>query len=96
MNNLVASLNEDVNTAYFSSKASKALKIASRMDGLLLYLKTCKGIGCRTAWNHLFPYGEVTSMAQALDASYDAYFDRLPKVELQGCDNGYRCRSLRV
>lgn len=90
MNNLISSLNEDVNTAYFKAETSQSLRIASRMDALLLYLKSCKGVGCRFSWNHLFPYGEVTSLYQALDSKYDEYFDRLPKVELQGCDNGYR------
>lgn len=90
MTNLISELNDDLSTVHYSSKTSPTLRVASRMDALLLYLKACKGSGCRTSWNHVFPYGEATSMAQALTPSYDNYFDRLPKVELQGCDNGYR------
>lgn len=96
MNNLIADLNNDVSTAYYKSSSSQSHRVASRMDALLLYLKTCKGVGCRTSWDHLFPYGEVTSMAQAVDTKYDNYFDRLPKVQLQGCDNGYRRKSARI
>lgn len=90
MHNLVADLNSGDRSTYFSSSASQNQRIASRMDALLLYLKTCKGVGCRTAWDHLFPYGEATTLKEALDPKFDKYFDRLPKVQLQGCDNGYR------
>lgn len=94
MHNLIADLNQDTSTTYWKAETSQYHRIASRMDALLLYLKTCKGVECRTSWDHLFPYGEANTMAEALDTSFDQYFDRLPKVELQGCDNGYR-RELR-
>lgn len=89
MTNLLDSLNTTAVGGFFSSSQSTAARVASRMDGLALFLKTCKGTDCRFAWRHLFPNGEVTSIKQALNKEYDQYFDRLPKIQFTSCDLGY-------
>ncbi|KAJ9115746.1 hypothetical protein QFC24_006929 [Naganishia onofrii] len=73
----------------FNSTLSQAARVASRLDGLALFLKSCKGADCRFAWKHLFPNGEVSTMKQALNTVYDKYFDRLPKIQFTSCDLGY-------
>jgi hypothetical protein len=73
----------------FNSTLSQGARVASRLDGLALFLKSCKGADCRFAWKHLFPNGEVSTMKQALNTVYDKYFDRLPKIQFTSCDLGY-------
>ena len=73
-----------------SGSSPVALRLASRLDALLLNQKTCKGRDCRVSWPNLFPYGEVTSLQQALDTKYDVYFNRLPKLQFSDCHLGYR------
>lgn len=88
MTNLLSPLNS-TSSGFFTSSQSPAARIASRMDGLALFLKTCRGADCRFAWRALFPNGEVVSMKQALNTAYDQYFDRLPKIQFTSCDLGY-------
>lgn len=86
MDNLLANL-----TLYspLNSSVSDAQKLASRLDGLLLNLKACQGSLCRRLWANLFPEGEVTSLQEALDDKWHAYFDALPRVHFDNCRDGY-------
>ncbi|EKD03024.1 arylsulfatase precursor [Trichosporon asahii var. asahii CBS 8904] len=70
-------------------------RVAERLDALLLVLKTCQGQQCREPWASLFPTGEVTSFADALDAGYDGYFQNLPRVKFDECALGYQARRER-
>ncbi|KAJ9115955.1 hypothetical protein QFC22_005098 [Naganishia vaughanmartiniae] len=89
MHNDLEGLGVAAQSKFFNSTLSQAARVASRLDGLALFLKTCKGADCRFAWKHLFPNGEVTTMKQALNTVYDQYFDRLPKIQFTSCDLGY-------
>lgn len=95
MNNFLAELNTRGPFASFNSSDSEATRIASRMDALVLFLKTCRGSDCRKAWTHLFPYGEVSSMKEALDSKYDTYFDGLPKLRYRSCEMGFNCEQIQ-
>jgi arylsulfatase A-like enzyme len=86
MNNLLGQL------AFYSSlnsTSSDAERIASRMDALLLNLKTCHGSLCRRLWYNLFPEGQVQDLSSALQTRWDAYFDSMPRVHFDNCRDGY-------
>lgn len=55
--------------------------LQTRLDALLLVLKTCVGDVCRFPWKTIFPDGSVSSLADALDSAFDGYFTDLPKVK---------------
>lgn len=40
-------------------------------------------------WEAIFPYGEATSLKEALDPRFDDYFDDLPKVHYDSCRQGF-------
>lgn len=86
MDNLLG--NQSFYTSLTSSN-SQAQRIASRMDALLLSLKTCQGSLCRRLWYNLFPEGEVHTMEQALSPSWDLYFDTRPRVHFDNCRDGF-------
>lgn len=87
MNNLLHATNA---TPFANiSSSTNNLRVANRMDALLLFLKSCKGSFCRQSWANLFPYGEVKSLDQALDPKYDSYFDALPRVHYDNCAEGF-------
>lgn len=73
-------------------------KVLDRLDGLLLVLKTCKGDTCHRPYASLFPAsgfaatGEISSLSQALDGRFDAYFRHLPRVKFSQCALGYQSR----
>lgn len=63
-------------------------QVQSRLDALLLVLKTCKASTCTDPWSVLHPKGEVTSLEQALSETYDAFYDAQPKVSYSKCELG--------
>ncbi|KAK4057072.1 hypothetical protein OIO90_001972 [Microbotryomycetes sp. JL221] len=70
-------------------KPGEYKRLMSRLDGLLLVLKTCKGDVCRYPWAEMFPDGKVDGLKKAMQPKYDKYFDGLPKVEFSKCTPGY-------
>ncbi|KAL8283402.1 hypothetical protein RQP46_005812 [Phenoliferia psychrophenolica] len=67
-------------------------RLQTRLDALLLVLKTCVGDVCRAPWKSIFPSGEVSSLADALHNDLDSFFGALPKVQYSYCDIGYHRR----
>ncbi|OQV10930.1 hypothetical protein CLAIMM_14849 isoform 1 [Cladophialophora immunda] len=63
--------------------------LTSRLDALLLVLKTCKMDGCRFPWSALHPAGGVHSLRDALESQYDAFYRTRPKVQYERCERGY-------
>lgn len=49
-------------------------KLASRLNGLLLTLKRCKGRACTRPWEKLHPEGNVKNLKDALDKKYDTFY----------------------
>ncbi|KAF9262348.1 alkaline phosphatase-like protein [Marasmius fiardii PR-910] len=78
--------NDDNSSFSFSSPS--ITRIASRLDGLLIVLKTCTGEVCRDPWR-AFNVPDVSSLSGALDARFDAYFDSLPRFGYKDCRFGY-------
>lgn len=64
-------------------------RLISRLDALLLVLKTCKMDECRFPWSALHPAGGVHSLRQALDPQFDAFYQSRPKVQYDRCERGY-------
>ena len=64
-------------------------RLTTRLDTLLLTLKSCKGNACRDPWRTVFPDGGVRSLKDAMDDKYDAFFDSQEKVTFSACANGY-------
>lgn len=64
-------------------------RLATRLNGLMLLLKTCIGDSCRAPWTVLHPDGSVRSLAEALDPRHDAYYSSLPSVRYEACTAQY-------
>ncbi|GME62001.1 Arylsulfatase precursor protein [Neofusicoccum parvum] len=85
------------NLAAANSSASSTYQLAgrslsdvlSRLDALVLVLKSCKGIQCTEPWNELHPGGNVRTLTDALDAKYDDFYTAQPKVSFTSCEPGY-------
>lgn len=61
----------------------------SRLDALLLVLKSCVGINCIEPWNVLQPDDSVRTLRDALDVEYDSFYHQQPAVSFDWCDAGY-------
>ncbi|OAR01382.1 hypothetical protein LLEC1_03396 [Akanthomyces lecanii] len=64
-------------------------QLTKRLDSLVLTLKNCKSASCRYPWKTIFPSGEVTSLHDALEESFDDFFDSQPWVSFDECTLGY-------
>ncbi|KAJ5385834.1 hypothetical protein N7509_008375 [Penicillium cosmopolitanum] len=64
-------------------------QVISRLDALLLVLKSCQGITCIKPWDVLQPGGSVSSLREALDEGYDAFYGEQPGVSFDWCAAGY-------
>ncbi|KAF5005244.1 hypothetical protein FDECE_8302 [Fusarium decemcellulare] len=68
-------------------------KLATRLDGLMFVLKSCKGHTCRKPWNALMPGSKVSTLKQALHPKYDGFFSKLPNVHYTKCEKGHLVSS---
>jgi arylsulfatase A-like enzyme len=65
-------------------------RLVHRLDALLMVLKTCTGRRCTHPWATIFPSGEVENLMDALDESFDEFFEtRIEKVKFESCEKGY-------
>ncbi|RBQ70217.1 hypothetical protein FVER14953_11177 [Fusarium verticillioides] len=77
------------------AKASAALlgttigQVLNRLDALMLVLKSCKGNTCIEPWKILHPEGGVTSLKDALQAKFNAFYKGQVKVRFDRCEYGY-------
>lgn len=79
----------DATIAIGSSSTYPLTSLITRLDSLILALKTCKGKPCVEPWNTLLPDTGITTLEGAMDKQYDQYFSELPRVEWNVCDAGY-------
>ncbi|KAJ5104210.1 hypothetical protein N7532_004739 [Penicillium argentinense] len=61
----------------------------SRLDALLLVLKSCQGVTCIRPWSVLQPQDSVRSFRDALDEDFDSFYGEQPRVSFDWCDAGY-------
>lgn len=76
-------------TPIATNASAATARLASRLDGLMLLLKTCVGDACRAPWSVLHPEGGVRSLADALDPAHDAFYAALPSVRYDACAAQY-------
>ncbi|ROV99094.1 hypothetical protein VMCG_06606 [Cytospora schulzeri] len=72
-----------------ANSTAEAARLTSRLNGLMLLLKTCIGDSCRAPWSVLHPDGSVKSLADALSPRYDVYYSSLPSVHYEACTAQY-------
>jgi N-acetylglucosamine-6-sulfatase len=61
----------------------------NRLDALLMVTKSCKTDSCRDPWATLFPGGHVTNIEQAMNSTYDTFFENQPKISFSSCIAGH-------
>ncbi|KAI1810243.1 alkaline-phosphatase-like protein [Poronia punctata] len=88
LNNLLTLPSEDVASRTLSGYSLS--KVVSRLDSLLLVLKTCKEEVCVRPWESLHPDGAVRSLNDALSAEFDKfYLEEQVKVSFDRCETGH-------
>lgn len=63
--------------------------VISRLDALMMVLKSCKGENCIEPWKVLHPQGDVKSLSDALKVKFDAFYEEQTRVSFNRCENGY-------
>ena len=84
--NQTVSLDHNVSLGNCSYPLSQ---LATRLDALLLVLKTCKGAVCYDPWSTLLPNTGVSTLVAAMDQQFDEFFAGIPRVEYDHCEAGY-------
>ena len=65
-------------------------RLESRLDALLLVLKSCKADTCTRPWRALHPAGDVKSLVDAMDKKFDQFYEEEQnRVGYDYCDQGY-------
>ncbi|KAI4601673.1 hypothetical protein KJ359_011804 [Pestalotiopsis sp. 9143b] len=64
-------------------------EILSRLNALVMVLKTCKDQACTRPWEVLHPDGSVRSLSQALQKLFDSFYDDQPQMWFSDCPLGY-------
>lgn len=70
-------------------RLSPLVRIITRLDALLMVLKSCKGETCRKPWKVLHPDGDVINLDDALDSKFDSFYQTQAKVAFTRCEPGY-------
>lgn len=69
-------------------------RLIHRLDALLMVLKTCAGHQCQNPWQALFPGEAVNNLREALDPTYDHFFEHeMARVRFDNCEKGYIAES---
>jgi hypothetical protein len=64
--------------------------LISRLDSLLLVLKTCRARECTNPWEVLHPLGDVQSLYDALEPRFDDFYEnQQDRVDFLKCEDGY-------
>ncbi|KAI3393391.1 hypothetical protein diail_4320 [Diaporthe ilicicola] len=67
------------------------VRLKSRLNALLMVMKSCETDACRDPWGVIQPQGasgnatKVSSLAQALDPMFDDFFATIPAVTIAEC-----------
>ena len=67
--------------------------IISRLDALLVALKTCKGRQCTHPWETLHPDSNVHTLRDALSSRFDAFYKAQAKLYWTQCEQAYVAES---
>ena len=64
-------------------------QVKSRLDALLMVLKSCAKTSCTAPWKSLHPEGDVLSLSHALSPQYDDFYAAQANISYNYCDDGY-------
>ncbi|KAK4952434.1 hypothetical protein LTR10_009240 [Elasticomyces elasticus] len=64
-------------------------QVISRLDSLLMVLKSCESTSCHKPWGALHNNGNVATLKDALHGRFDAFYAEQPKVAFSSCQLGY-------
>ena len=64
-------------------------QVITRLDSLLMVLKSCKARSCHKPWSVLHPDGKVATLRDAVHGDFDAFYTNQPKVSFSSCQLGY-------
>lgn len=64
-------------------------QILTRLNALIMVLKTCKDRLCTYPWESLHPDGSVRSLKQALNGRFDEFYSNQPQMWFSDCSLGY-------
>lgn len=74
----------------FSIQGRGLAPVVNRLNALMMVLKSCQGDSCREPWSLLHPDDpNVDSLASALDARFDEFYEVQPRVRFDNCELGY-------
>lgn len=76
-----------------ANSSTETARLTSRLNGLMLLLKTCIGDSCRAPWSVLHGDGSVKSLTDALNPKYDLYYASLPSVHFDTCASQYNLQN---
>lgn len=63
--------------------------VVSRLDSLLMVLKSCYAKECHEPWQTIHPKSKIKTLKHALDQDFDAFYEAQPKVSFSSCELGY-------
>ncbi|CAM1509717.1 Fc.00g000520.m01.CDS01 [Cosmosporella sp. VM-42] len=63
--------------------------VVSRLDSLMMVLKSCKEETCVYPWQTLHPKGNVQSLSDSMRKQFDAFYEEQPRVSFTKCELGY-------
>ncbi|KAL1857440.1 hypothetical protein Daus18300_010413 [Diaporthe australafricana] len=86
LNNLYLTKDDDEDTKILGTRLSL---IISRLDALMMVLKSCKGGTCIEPWKVLHPQEDVHSLSDALQVRFDSFYRNQAKVAYNRCELGY-------
>jgi N-acetylglucosamine-6-sulfatase len=75
--------------AHYSIASRPLEEIETRLNALIMVLKTCKDESCTQPWKVLHPDGGVRSLKDGLSKQYDKFYAEQPKMWFKGCAPGY-------
>ena len=65
-------------------------RLESRLNGLMLVLKSCKATTCTKPWLALHPQGDVNNLNDAMAPKFDQFYEQQqPVVAFNYCDEDY-------
>ncbi|KAI3393250.1 hypothetical protein diail_4539 [Diaporthe ilicicola] len=86
LHNLYSAKDNDEDTRILGTRVSLVI---SRLDALMMVLKSCKGDTCIKPWRVLHPREDVHSLSDALQVRFDSFYRNQAKVAYNRCELGY-------
>jgi len=89
LNNLYPIQKGNANDDYILISGYLRSQLITRLDALLMVLKSCQGETCIQPWKVLHPAGDVNCLQDAMSKPFDHFYQNQVKVEYDRCEFGY-------